>query len=349
MTTENRSRQELMAEIESLRARLEESEETLRAIGNGEVDAFVVSGAEGMRVFTLKGAEQPYRILVETMNEGAAILREDGVILYANNRLAALLQLPLERIVGSRIGSYVAPADKHLVAARLEQREAVDGHDEITLITVGGDSLPVLISCRGLDITDHREVSMVITDLTRQKLNEETMAAEKLARSIIEQAGEAIVVCDDQGTIIRASRLTRELCSGNPLLRHFDELLPLRSGETDELVSVATTLQGGRIVGVEVEFNRSDGQTFHLLLNAMPLKISKERIIGCVMTLTDITPRKRAEKALLHAKKGAEAANRAKSRFLANMSHELRTPLNGSRHDPARPDRRTGPGATGVS
>ena len=72
MTTENRSRQELMAEIESLRARLEESEETLRAIGNGEVDAFVVSGAEGMRVFTLKGAEQPYRILVETMNEAAS-------------------------------------------------------------------------------------------------------------------------------------------------------------------------------------------------------------------------------------------------------------------------------------
>ncbi len=329
MASTDLSQGELLAELESLRIRLTEAEETLYAIGNGEVDAFVVSGSDGMRVFTLKGAEQPYRILVETMNEGAAILREDGVILYANNCLAALLQVPPERIVGSRFDAYVAPADRPLVTARLEQREEVDGRYEITLITLEGNLLPVLISCRGLDLTDHREISMVITDLTQQKRNEETMAAEKLARSIIEQAGEAIVVCDNRGIIIRASRLAHELCGGNPLLRPFDELLPLRSGETGEFMSVATPLRGETVDGVEVEFNRSDGEIFHLLLSAMPLKSSPERIIGCVMTLTDITQRKQAEEALLHAKKEAETANRAKSRFLANMSHELRTPLNG--------------------
>lgn len=42
----------------------------------------------------------------------------------------------------------------------------------------------------------------------------------------------------------------------------------------------------------------------------------------------DITQRKEAELALLHAKEAAEAANVSKSTFLANMSHEIRTPLN---------------------
>jgi signal transduction histidine kinase len=42
----------------------------------------------------------------------------------------------------------------------------------------------------------------------------------------------------------------------------------------------------------------------------------------------EIAERELAEAKLIVAKKGAEAASRAKSDFLANMSHELRTPLN---------------------
>jgi len=42
-----------------------ETEETLRAILSGEVDGLVVSTPEGDRVFTLSGADYPYRIMVE--------------------------------------------------------------------------------------------------------------------------------------------------------------------------------------------------------------------------------------------------------------------------------------------
>ena len=50
---------------------------------------------------------------------------------------------------------------------------------------------------------------------------------------------------------------------------------------------------------------------------------------GCVVTITDVTLRRRHEAALAEARDRAEAANRARAAFLAMMSHEMRTPLNG--------------------
>jgi hypothetical protein len=60
----NRRNEELEAEVRELRIRLEEAEETLRAIQNNEVDALVIEGPEGQQVYTLQSAEQPYRTLM---------------------------------------------------------------------------------------------------------------------------------------------------------------------------------------------------------------------------------------------------------------------------------------------
>ncbi|MFZ4860385.1 MAG: PAS domain-containing sensor histidine kinase, partial [Desulfuromonadaceae bacterium] len=320
MNSANRPREELMAEIEALRTRLEESEETLRAIGSAEVDAFVVSGPGGEQIFTLKGAEQPYRALVETMNEGAATLSGDGTILYCNHRLAAMLQTPMERLLGMKIVSYVAREDLPLIAARLEKCSQECSTDEVSLITEGGNAVPVLFSTRELDLSGSRGISLVVTDLTQQHRNEEIMASERLANSIIEQAGEAIVVCDEEGMIIRASRLAHQLCGENPLLKPFDELFRLRQVKTDAFFSVIPLLHGNYFEGMEVEFKRRDNRISSLKLNASPLKGPQGSIVGCVVTLSDFTGRKQAEKEL-------QAKNTELERFAYTISHDLKSPL----------------------
>ena len=92
MKTEAKSTVGLRAENAELRGRLEEAEETLRAIRAGEVDAMVVGG----QVYSLSGAETPYRRLIESINEGAATLTSDTTVLYCNHRLAQLLHCPME-------------------------------------------------------------------------------------------------------------------------------------------------------------------------------------------------------------------------------------------------------------
>jgi PAS domain S-box-containing protein len=99
-------------QIETPPRRLAEAEEMLRAIRYGDVDALVVEGAGGSQVYTLHSAEEPYRNLVEQMQEGAVVVTGDGDILYSNARFAALVGEPAESVVGSRIDRFVRSSDR---------------------------------------------------------------------------------------------------------------------------------------------------------------------------------------------------------------------------------------------
>ena len=76
---------------EELADRLALAEQTLEAIRSGEVDALVVAGDNGPRVFTLDGADAFYRVLIEQMPVGAAAVQPDGSVLYANGAFADML------------------------------------------------------------------------------------------------------------------------------------------------------------------------------------------------------------------------------------------------------------------
>src|SRR4051812_46744651 len=94
--------------------RLDEAEETLRALRNGEVDALVVNTPQGEQVFTLQSADQTYRLLVETMSEGAVTLTPDGTILYSNRYFAEMVGKPLQLVFGSSFIEFVVEEDRAL-------------------------------------------------------------------------------------------------------------------------------------------------------------------------------------------------------------------------------------------
>src|SRR5687768_6938255 len=127
--------------IATLRARLAEAEDALLAIRQGEIDALVIPGAGGNQVYTLHSAEEPYRMLVEQLQEGAVVLTPRGDILYANARFAALVGTPAESVVGSRIDRFLNAADRGDFEALLR---AGTGRRRSTLI--GPASVPLEVS-----------------------------------------------------------------------------------------------------------------------------------------------------------------------------------------------------------
>jgi len=202
---------QLASENAGLRERLAKAEELLRVIRAGEMDALVIGGPRGEHVFTLEGADQPYRVLVETMNEGAVTLVTGQDIFHCNQKFAAMLRAPLEQVIGSDITRFIAPDDLPTFEALINQADTGDSRAEITLRAADGTAVPVLLAFSPLHLDEVDGICLVATDLTEQK---EIVAAEKLARSILEQA--AAQVYDTVGS--HAATLTRTIRFGQELV-----------------------------------------------------------------------------------------------------------------------------------
>jgi PAS domain S-box-containing protein len=305
--------QDLLREIGELRARLEETEDTLASLSRGGADALVVQGPLGHQVYTLQSTEQPYRVIVERMQEGAITLSAAGEIAYCNLSFADMLRMPFGAVIGRPLRPFVSEQDRTLFDSLLAagREEATKG--ELSLTSADGAQVPVYLSVTPLSLAGPGGVCIVVTDLTDQKRSAEIVASEKLARAILEHAAEAMVVCDDRGRIIRSCQAAERLCGRNPLHEHFDAAFPLqfRSGRTvlrpyDDAEGEADgpgyplsrALKGETLVGIEAEFTRGDGKTFDLLVTAGAVRGEQNEVLGCVVTLVDITDRKQAEEAL---------------------------------------------------
>ncbi|MBC7740659.1 MAG: response regulator [Bdellovibrionaceae bacterium] len=315
----------LKAANRKLKVERDEARETLRAISSGEVDAFLIETKDGEKVFTLKSAEHAYRVMVEAMNEGAATVLHDGTIIYCNNKFAELLKKSPNFICGEKIWSYIAKRDMAQFNNLFNQSLTKPAKGELFLTDGNGTLIDVHVSLGSVDFNGTNGVSIVVTDLTERKQNEALTISENLTRSILDQAVEAIIVCDTDGFITRANPEAQRLIGINPVLLPFDKAFHLirENGEPFPLSEMRRS--GRRTRSLPVSLKQLNQAVVEL---SMSISHLENESVGLwhVVTLTDVTPIKRMEK-LKAAKEAAESANSLKTSFLANMSHEIRTPL----------------------
>jgi PAS domain S-box-containing protein len=152
--------------MEELRRRLQEAEDTINAIREGHVEALVVSASDGEQIYTLRTADQPYRLMVEQMREGALTLAADGTILYCNQRFAELMGRPAERIAGQALEDFLHPDDMPTLQRVLNSASC---RTEVQLKTADGAVNPAQLSSITLNIDDVRTVAVVVTDLTHER------------------------------------------------------------------------------------------------------------------------------------------------------------------------------------
>ena len=269
--------------------------DTVAAIYQGDVDAVVVMRAlEGPQVILLHGAEEPYRVLVERMSDGALTAGSDGTVLYVNERLCELAGYPSADLVGRSLASLFDGEPPKLVA---------DATEQASLLRRGDDATPVAVWSQPISIGDATATLVRLTDLSIHRRAQQIAAAERFARSVLEQSTEAIVVLSPDGYITHASGLAEELAEQPPVSRLFSEAFPLEARNTPEAGTLArfsaeslnTLLATKPFHGVEVRLRSERNAKSAFLLSAGPLVDDDKATVGSIVTLTDITERKRAE------------------------------------------------------
>ena len=292
-------------ELVSLRERLRELEETIEAIRGGDVDALVVDSENGPQIFTLNGAEEPYRMLVERMQDGAISLTDDGTIAYANKAFAQFVQTPLEKIVGRPLKDFLAAGEQGWLPGLFSLARQTGVRREL-LFQSGTERCPAILSLSLLSADNTEAFSAIVTDLREQRRSEELAAAELFMRSILEQATDPVIVCDLEGHVLLMSGAAQKLVHKSGPRVTFAQAFALtleqghdgrRPRSPEDLV--ARALRGESVHGVEVRtINLLNGHGTvgaHFLMSAGPLHNSRGGLSGCIVTLTDISERKQAE------------------------------------------------------
>lgn len=164
-----------------------------------------------------------------------------------------------------------------------------------------------------------------------EKANAELERTARRATEIAETAPDALVVIDEDGTIVFVNRRVPELFGfdrqellGQPL----GCLLPerYRAGHDRHVGHyVAQPKVRPMGSGLDLWARRADGSEFPVEISLSPIRLGGKTLVAS--SIRDATERREIEGRLQAARTQAEAATAEKTRFIAAASHDLRQPL----------------------
>jgi signal transduction histidine kinase/CheY-like chemotaxis protein len=181
-----------------------------------------------------------------------------------------------------------------------------------------------------------------VSDVAGAALRERQATAAAKAQAVELEAilncvGDGVIVYDGEGRTTRSTPSADRILGGaeddrrapihERVLRHYELLSEDgRRLDPDELAAVRAAIGRETVVGQIVGLRRGEEETRWIRINARPLLVDGKHG-GAVLSMSDVTDRKRDAESLREANARLREADRRKDEFLGMLSHELRNPL----------------------
>ncbi|MES2877880.1 MAG: response regulator [Pseudomonadota bacterium] len=290
----------------------------------------------------IQDTEAWYRSIIESAPDGLLVMDDSGTITMTNPQMLRIFGYEADELLGQPIELLVPQAHQaEHVALRqgfLHQGESRSMGRPLTGSRKDGSLFPVEVGLSRLPAVGGRGacVCASVRDITERKAAQDQLAAlEERSRLILGAVGDGVVGLDSLGMLTFANPAASGMLGYSPdeFIGHNLHALAHhhypdgREFARKDCSMYHTSVDGqARTVSDEVLWCK-DGTSIPVEYSTTPM-YKDAQLVGTVVVYRDITERKQAEKALLHARDMAEEATKAKSDFLANMSHEIRTPMN---------------------
>jgi PAS domain S-box-containing protein len=155
-----------------------EAEDIVRAIRQGEIDAFVVRESDEDRIYSLRSADVLYRAMIEQMKDGAVALDSAGLIIYCNAYFGQLVKADRAALIGTKILPFVpAERDGDGFFDSLGDPAGNGTMREIELRATDGMTVPVMAAMNRIAVDrDSHVYCLIVTDLTEQKRRDQLLS-----------------------------------------------------------------------------------------------------------------------------------------------------------------------------
>ena len=247
-------------------------------------------------------SEEKYRVLVEQANDGILIV-QDGMIKFANRRLAEANGRTVEELINTNFLDYVRPDEVLSVANRYQRRMAggdVEQVYETALLHKDGHEIPVEVNAGAITYQGSPAVFAFVRDHTERKQSEEALReSNETLRALINASPLAIMAIDPKSNLTMWNPAAEKIfgwTEGEALGTYLPIVPPDKSAEHQKLRTRA--FSGDAFTGVEVVRQRRDGTLIDVSLSTAPVYGSDGRVKSIMAVVEDISERKRTESSL---------------------------------------------------